>query len=418
MNVQNIPILYKLIPTIQNYDWGSTSRNSFIRTFLKKHQSIDFSDTEPIAELWMGAHKKSPSKIEPLLKSVQDLSNNLHTFTTLDTIIQDHPEHILGNTLLQKHIQRLPFLFKIIDIEKPLSVQSHPDKTLAKILHHRDSVHYPDDNHKPELAVCIKDFEAIVGFRTAEEILHFIKTYQLEEFFPFVPNLPLHEVIKEIYKFILTLENKNIEILTNKIFSFLNTNSPDRIRDRWFYQLAKYFGNDDPGIISIYLFQYFKLKPGEAIFLGPCIPHAYLKGTILEIMANSDNVVRGGLTKKFKDIDTLIQMLDYNKTDIEPILPKKSELFEFYETPVNDFLLFILHEPYGTPNIKKIKLTYFPSILLLLEGSLKIQIKNHQELFFNKSEILFFPGDLKDRNIEIDLIFSEDSWAYLATTLL
>lgn len=419
MNNLNLPLFYTLTPTIQNYDWGSTLSNSFIRNFLKNLNNFDVNINKPIAELWMGAHKKSPSIIYPveILESKNQVSFNKKEY--IDKMISNYPKHILGENLFNKNISTLPFLFKILDIEKPLSIQAHPDKNLAKILHKRDPLNYPDDNHKPELAICIKDFEAMVGFRPPEEILNFIKIYQLNDFFYFINNLNKSEIIKEIYKYIITLDKEKIKIIANHIFSFLNSNNPDKVRDKWFYKLSEYYGLDDPGILFIYIFQYFKLNPGEAIFLGPNIPHAYLYGNILEIMADSDNVVRGGLTNKFKDIETLIDMLDYNNSDIKPLHSQYGDFYKFYNTPVKDFLLFILHEPQSSHRTISIKLLHFPSILLLLEGNLKISIKNNnKEIFFNKSEILFFPGDLKDRKIDIEIECSNNTWAYLATTLL
>jgi mannose-6-phosphate isomerase len=418
------PIFYSLIPSIQYYDWGNRSENSFIKDFLKKKKKLEFDINQPIAELWKGAHKKAPSKLTPYpLKYLeQDPEILLEQEKNLDDLIKQNPEHFLGSALVNKNIHQLPFLFKILDVEKPLSIQAHPDKKLAEILHKRDPKNYPDDNHKPELAISLGNFEAIVGFRPLEEILRFIHTYPINKYLG-IENFSDVDIIKNIYKKIMLLNPMEIEFIVKDIIHFLNTNSPEPIRDKWFFELIKHYGDKDPGLFSIYLFNYFNLKKGEGIFLGPNIPHAYLKGEILECMADSDNVVRGGLTSKYKDIEVLISMLDYNAQDIKPITPFNfKNLYKYYPIPVDDFIVKLLHEPSSEQFSKSIVLEDFPSILIILAGNIKINIREEKTLKEQKDieegEILFFPGDLKERNLEIQIEFDDDSWVFLASTNL
>lgn len=419
------PVFYILVPTIQFYDWGNKNEKGFLKSFLKKTNRLQLDNNLPVAELWKGAHKKSPSKLIPFplkyLEKHPDILINQEK--QLDHLIETDPEHFLGPSLLNKNIKKLPFLFKILDAEKPLSIQAHPDKKLAEILHKKDPVNYPDDNHKPELAISLGNFEAIVGFRPIKEFINFINVYPIKNYIN-IENIPKEEIIPYVYKKIMLLEPEKIELIVQDILNFLNTNSPEPKRDYWFNQFIKYFGKRDPGLFSIYLFNYYDLKKGEAIFLGPNIPHAYLKGEILECMADSDNVVRGGLTSKFKDINVLLSMLDYNGHYIHPINPiYYNNEFKYYPTPIKDFIVKLLYEQESNEYAKKIQLKDFPSIMVILSGNVKLilidnEYSHYEEINFPEGEILFFPGDLSFRKIEIYLEFNQDSWVFLASTLL
>ncbi|GIX42192.1 MAG: mannose-6-phosphate isomerase [Leptospiraceae bacterium] len=417
------PIFYILTPTIQHYDWGNRSNNGFIKNFIRKKNKLHLNNGIPIAELWKGAHKKSPSKLTPF--PVKYLEKHpeilLQQEKYLDQLIENDPAHFLGNSLNNRNIKKLPFLFKILDAEKPLSIQAHPDKKLAEILHKKDPVNYPDDNHKPELAISLGNFEAIVGFRPIEEIMNFYKVYPINYFFS-LDELNEDNFIKNLYKKIMYLEPEKIEEIVENILSFLNTNSPEPERDQWFKQLIHFYGKRDPGLFSIYLYNYYNLKKGEAIFLGPNIPHAYLKGEILECMADSDNVVRGGLTNKFKDIEVLISMLNYKGEYIKPIIPVNyKNLYKYYPLPINDFIVKLLHEPYNKEYATKIPIEDYPSIMIILSGSLKLNISDNsikEEHIIEEGEILFFPGDIKDRKIHIEIEVEDKSWIYLASTNL
>ena len=154
---------YILKNPLMNYAWGQTSKNSFILKIFDKTKLIKINNNaNNIAEFWMGAHPKSPSFI----------INDKKELISLQLAINENPNHFLGSKLIKKKIFNLPFLFKILDIAKPLSIQAHPDSNLAIRLHKSDPKNYPDPFHKPEIAICLKNFRALLGFKPINEILN------------------------------------------------------------------------------------------------------------------------------------------------------------------------------------------------------------------------------------------------------
>ncbi|MFN3603547.1 MAG: mannose-6-phosphate isomerase, class I [Leptonema sp. (in: bacteria)] len=399
------PLYYKIIPTIQSYPWGNSTENGYIKNFIKKKYKFLLGE-KSFAELWMGAHKKSPSLVFYEESKEKD---------SLNSLISKNSEHFLGKDSLENFNKKLPFLFKILDIEKPLSIQAHPDKSLAKILHKRNPEWYPDENHKPELAICLKDFQALIGFRTQKELIEIYKNTPIKNFIEISHS---NHFVKEIYQKIMLLQSEQIEALTESFIDFLKINTIEKFRDDWFFVLLNLNGKKDPGIFGIYLLNYLELQPDEGIFIKPHTIHAYLKGAVLECMADSDNVVRGGLTTKPKDIEVLLTMLDYDIENIPIYKPTLStEGYYYYDIPVQDFKVLLLHHP-KYEFLNKIVLKEFPQILLILEGSLEMEFispiikKAH---LGEAGEIYFLPGDLKERGIKIQLKPSIDSLIYSAT---
>lgn len=402
--MKELPIYYSLIPSIQHYDWGSSSEFGYIRNFIKKKYDFLLNE-KPLAELWMGAHKRSSSLIQINTNKVEELNE----------LIKQNPDHFLGLNLSRKTENRkLPFLFKILDIEKPLSIQAHPDKKLAEILHKRNPEYYPDENHKPELAVCLENFKAIVGFRKNEQIFEFYQNTPIKDFIEVSDPKKITEII---YKKIMQSTSEEIQTLAEKFLEFLKFNTIDKKRDEWFIKLIEIYSKKDPGIFSIYLFNFFELKKGEGIFLAPNIPHAYLDGIVLECMADSDNVVRGGLTTKFKDIEVLISMLNYDQTEI-PIYKSKysKEGFRYYDIPVKDFQLIVIHNKEEEFS-QLIQFNSYPSIVIVIEGWIEVKINNieSKKILLESGGIYYFPGDIVDRKIDIVFKPSLDCVAYAAT---
>lgn len=218
----------------------------------------------------------------------------------------------------------LPFLFKVLSINQALSIQAHPNKSLARILHQKDPKNYPDSNHKPEMLIAISEqFDAMCGFRPADEISKNFELYP--ELVDLCEKLNCDEFLtnkseNSLKKCFSSLMNQSDEFIASQ-FERLN-NRLDNSRssrteiDELFLDLAKQYPND-VGCFSIYLLNCLKLKKGEAIYLSANVPHAYLYGDGVECMACSDNVVRAGLTPKFKDVQVLCDMLDYTMRSSE-----------------------------------------------------------------------------------------------------
>ena len=211
----------------------------------------------------------------------------------------------------------LPFLFKVLSINQALSIQAHPNKSLARELHKRDPKNYPDSNHKPEMLIALNDFEAMCGFRLANEIVkHFSSYPELMELCdkPNCDEFTTTPVESKLRKCFHSMMNKDEKFVTEKFHQLkqrIESQASSNELDSLFLRLASQYPND-VGCFSIFLLNCLKLERGEAIYLSANIPHAYLFGDGVECMATSDNVVRAGLTPKFKDVNVLCDMLDYS----------------------------------------------------------------------------------------------------------
>lgn len=276
----------------------------------------------------MGTHPKVPSVRHDDKKSLQD-------------IIASNPERLLGNAICQKFqtTSSLPFLFKILSINKVLSIQAHPDKSLGKVLRSQDPKNYPDDNHKPEMAIAVTDFEGLCGFKPLEEIADELnRIYELR-------NIVGEDVANEFTCKIHSnaargsSEDEENRKLLQTVFGKV-MNASDEVVSQNARNLVKRaherpsdFNNsalpeliirlneqfpDDVGLFcGCLLLNHCKLQAGEGMFLRAKDPHAYISGDIVECMAASDNVVRAGFTPKFKDVNNLVSMLTYSYDPVE-----------------------------------------------------------------------------------------------------
>lgn len=324
---------------VKQYHWGKVGEDNFIARFhavgsgnatndggtaskesiVSKQDHIDRN--KPLAELWFGSHPSGPASIIVG-----------HQRIGLDAFLTKQPEMVCGIDRYQKFNKTLPFLFKILSVGQSLSLQAHPDKKLAQILHQKDPKNYPDPNHKPELAIALTDFEVLCDFRPIREIVNFITVLK-----------PLRLVLGEKNCKYLTeaLGNNNNQSPSRKLDdskrlaladcfrSLLNCNKETIIREtksllsnsenfnkidkgllKLICDLDKLYPGD-PGVFAPFFLNYIKLAPGQAVYLKANKLHAYLKGECIECMACSDNVVRAGLTTKYRDVETLLGMLDY-----------------------------------------------------------------------------------------------------------
>jgi mannose-6-phosphate isomerase len=295
--------------------------------------SFSIQSDKPYAELWMGTHPSNPSK-------------DLTTGRTLLDLVQDN-QMLLSPAIAKRYENKLPFLFKVLSINKALSIQAHPNKKLAEQLHAKDPKNYPDDNHKPEMTIAITAFDGLCGFRPLKEIAHFLGS---------VPSLRQLVGDAEAKKFEDTVKGKETgtnpsEAEANRkalqsAFTALMNSTPEAVQKAapelinqarsegsnfaaggvaatsgkelaaLMVRLNGQFPNDI-GLFVTFFLNYVKLDVGEAMFLKADDIHAYLSGDIIECMASSDNVVRAGFTPKFKDVSTLTSMLTYSYAPIE-----------------------------------------------------------------------------------------------------
>lgn len=315
--------IYKLIPSVQNYSWGRVGDNSLLAAFL---ESVDAN--KPYAELWFGAHKKAPAQV---LLADQLIS--------LDQLVETRAEEILGQGPARKFSNRLPFLFKLLSIAKPLSIQAHPDKTLAAELHFADPRNYPDDKEKLELAVALSEVELLHGFKKKKEVSFFVsnrKAFRELIGSSALENFDSKEGIKIIYQSLMSSSPSKLESAITALILELEVLVDKKPEDEWIFKLATE-SRVDAGIFGFYLLNLFKIKPGQAFYTKSGVPHAYLSGDLAECMTNSDNVVRGGLTTKYQDINTFLSMLDYKES-----LPEVIENFCEFVCPSGEFKLEVI----------------------------------------------------------------------------
>lgn len=375
--------MFQIRGCIKEYHWGKFGLKSAVAT-LQKSAFNDFEakDSVPYAEMWLGTHKSGPATIPSL--------NELK----LDEWIRTHPESLGRNIIdLYGSENGLPFLFKVLSVNYALSIQAHPDKEMAKILRRDFPDHYPDDNHKPEMAIALTQFEALCGFRPVEEIKTYLECLsQLRAVIgeETVNNFLKKKVdIKTIFSKLMTckmevFQQQLTDLVQNFKCNTYNNELCKSIRDLFIRIEMQYPG--DIGCFCLFFLNYIKLKPSEALFLAANEPHAYLYGDCIECMACSDNVVRAGLTPKFKDVATLCNILTYNcKPGDKNLFFSKTDsscaYTTIYDPPVNEFSVdkIEVKEMNCSFQLKRVDTA---SILLVLKGSGKFNLGDEVNLPF------------------------------------
>lgn len=380
------PRPYLLTNKIQHYAWGSRGDLAFI----PKLTGITPENDTTYAELWMGAHPSAPSTVNINGREVP-----------LTDMIDQFGEQILGTTVQRKFDGKLPFLFKVLSAEQALSIQAHPNKSQAVKLHRNDPEHYPDDNHKPEIAIAVDSLTALVGFKSVPdlaatfgnypEISHFIGNRILEKFRNAIDKPALHrDLLKEMY----SLYIGNSMNLSDKL-AHATDELEERLRaskialteeETLFLEQKDSYASGDVGLFSIFLLNLVHLNKGEGIFLDAGIPHAYIKGNIVECMANSDNVVRAGLTPKFKDVETLVDILTY-ESGLIPVIGAGEEADEkIYTVPISEFETARYNFKIGQK--KEFTSNQTPHILLVFEGKIEIQWDTESKIYGRGDSVL------------------------------
>ena len=362
---------------VQTYAWGRQGSQSTVAKLAQNNPEFRLNEETTYAEYWMGTHKKGPSTI-----SNSDKENQI----TLEEWIKDHP-CALGEGVLKRFEGLLPFLFKVLSVNKGLSIQAHPTKELAAQLHNGKPENYPDDNHKPEMAIALTTFEGLCGFRPYHEVCTYLETIPelktvvgLEESSSFISACKgsKDEHVRRPFfkKCFISLMTRDTNIVKESLSALVdrlikNNNSRAEIRDLLLRLNSQFPG--DVGCFCIYFMNHIILKPGQAMFLAPNLPHAYLDGDCIECMACSDNTVRAGLTPKFRDVETLCDMLNYSPGSKEDNIFKckrdpSCPYVDVYDPPVPDFAVRKILIP-----CEEVRLTLKPldgpSIIIVMEGS-------------------------------------------------
>uniref|UniRef100_A0A0G4IB03 mannose-6-phosphate isomerase n=1 Tax=Chromera velia CCMP2878 TaxID=1169474 RepID=A0A0G4IB03_9ALVE len=323
--------IFRLETFIQKYGWGQPAPVSLVYVLSRNASGgvpAKVDGNEPHAELWVGNHPSGPNKV-----ALNTEGGSLE----MGEFFRKYPE-TLGESL--KPSGDLPYLLKILSVVKPLSIQTHPDKKLAEKLHTEQPSIYKDPNHKPEMTIALTPFEALCGFRPLDEVMECIRC--VPEFAQIVGSPHAEaaqkgrpypesdsETLRKIFASVMTKEEGAFKsALTEMVSRFEKTESEGRMDSESMkeeYRLCLRLHREFPfdvGVFAPFLLTKHVLKPGEALFTGANTLHAYLFGDCVEVMACSDNVIRGGLTPKFKDVDLLLQCLRYDSRGAQRISGK------------------------------------------------------------------------------------------------
>ena len=350
--------LIPLEPRVQHYVWGDIR---FIPSLLGRENR----DAVPHAELWMGAHPDLPSRVGA---------------GTLRELIDEDPEAVLGPEVSREFRAELPYLIKVLSAARPLSLQAHPSEDQARAGYLRENRagvplgapnrSYRDPRGKPELLAALTDFYAFVDFRPLEEL-----AATLEE----VPELhrlaagfePTEKALRELFRRVMALPQAEVDEILEPILVRLRRRSFDRDRrEYWLVRCDETFARGqehDRGLLCALFLNLVHLRPGEAVFLGPGVLHSYLEGSGVEIMASSNNVLRGGLTEKHVDIEELSNIVSFTGEPppvLHPVPIREGE--GIYSSPPGEFQLGVIDVAPG--RVYQSEEAYGAEILVALEA--------------------------------------------------
>ncbi|GAC79655.1 mannose-6-phosphate isomerase, type 1 [Gordonia malaquae] len=364
-----------LAGVIRPYAWGS-------RTALAQMRGAPSPSAHPEAELWFGAHPASPATV------VSDSSGE-----TLLGLIEADPVGQLGASVIETFGPRLPYLLKVLAAQEPLSLQAHPSSEQAQEGFARENAaglrfdaperNYRDGWHKPELVIALTDFDALAGFRNPAVTVDLLRSLDVPELDPYLGMLaaePDQTGLRAVFTTWLTLPDSVIGALVPAVLDGA-VRALARGEDRFVAELRSllelgeaYPG--DPGVLASMLLNRLSLRPGEGLYLSAGNLHAYLHGTAVELMANSDNVLRGGLTPKHIDVPELLRVLDFTPVDLDDLMPTSKTVGaeRVYLTPAPEFQLSRI-ELDGTGLHRPSSISFDlpgPQILAVLSGRVTI----------------------------------------------
>ncbi|MEW7315181.1 mannose-6-phosphate isomerase [Buttiauxella gaviniae] len=371
--------MQKLINSVQNYAWGS-------KTALTELYGVQNPENLPMAELWMGAHPKSSSKI---------LDNNQPR--SLRDVIDANKPALLGKAVAER-FGELPFLFKVLCADQPLSIQVHPNKKASELGFAKENTagipldaaerNYKDPNHKPELVFALTPFLAMNAFREFSNIVSLLQPVSGAH--PAIAHFlqePNAERLSQLFASLLNMKGEEKSLALGVLKAALNNQQGEPWET---IRVISEFYPDDSGLFSPLLLNVVKLQPGEAMFLFAETPHAYLKGVALEVMANSDNVLRAGLTPKYIDIPELVANVKFEPKPANELLtqPEKSASELDFPIPVDDFA-FSLHDLSNQP-VDLVQTS--AAIVFCVEGEAVLS-KDQQQLVLKPGESAFISAE-------------------------
>jgi len=379
---------------VQEYAWGSKTA---IQSLLGKSESTG----NRMAELWMGAHQKAPSKV--LIDG---------EWKPLNKVIETSPESILGRRVAKAFSGKLPFLFKVVAAAEPLSIQAHPNLEQAREGYSRENLlripldspdrNYKDANHKPEILCALGPFQGLMGFRKTEEILELFDEVSSPSLFnelEFLRQSPNSKGLRRFFASLLSMDKKRQRLVVSEAVGIAEKRAQQEPMFHWMVKLNGAYPGD-VGVFSPIILNLVELDPGEAIYVPARELHAYLGGMGIELMANSDNVLRGGLTLKHVDVPELLKIVSFESRSVEKIGSLRKGTFEsIYPTPSREFVLCAISLNKGgiftSPDNRSVE------ILICIDGKAEIKdLGNNEALPLLKGSSVIVPAGVAGYRIE------------------
>ncbi len=364
---------------VRTYAWGS-------RTAIAEFTGRPSPTAHPEAELWFGAHPGDPAWLE----------TDTGEHSLLQTV-RDDPEGQLGAAVRSRFGDTLPFLMKVLAADEPLSLQAHPSAEQAVEGFAREDRlgipvsspirNYRDRSHKPELLVALQTFEVLAGFRPAPRTVELMRALSVTDLDPFVGLLagqPDADGLRALFTTWITAPQPDLDVLVPAVIEgaihYVRSGEKEFAAEaRTVLELGERYPGD-AGVLAALLLNRLSLRPGEGIYLPAGNLHTYLHGVGIEVMANSDNVLRGGLTPKHVDVPELLRVLDFTPASESALRPTTSEdgMEVVYDTPAPEFSVSVLgvdgdrlgHEVDAPARHDG------PQILLCTEGSAVVHAKS------------------------------------------
>ena len=385
--------------TVQEYAWGSY-------TAIPELLGNASPANTPQAELWMGAHPKAPSKVKCNGK-----------WRSLLELIDKNSQDILGGKVAQKYKNRLPYLFKVLAAAKPLSIQAHPSLDQAGEGFERENRlgipldasnrNYKDDNHKPECICALTFFWALNGFRKIPDMISLLDKIcppGLKKDFDRFRQQPNSGGLKEFFKSMMIMDRTTQKQIVNDAVK-----NADQLKDKnnayqWIIDLHGEYPSDI-GVLSPIILNLICLEPGQAMFLPAGTLHAYLDGVGIELMANSDNVLRGGLTPKHVDVKELLNVLNFEERDVNILKMEKINPCEHrFESHAQEFSLSVIAVKtdidYYSPDKRCVE------IVLCTDGdAVVVDLSENKSVHIKKGMSLLIPAIVEKYSIKGNAVF-------------
>ncbi|CAD5224875.1 unnamed protein product [Bursaphelenchus okinawaensis] len=407
--------MHRLNCHVQNYAWGKKGDDSEVgRLYGAGHKQFQIEQQKPYAELWMGTHPDGPARLHG-----SDLKLSEHR-ARLDNA--------------PKEDDHLPFIMKIMAIQHTLSLQVHPTKEQATQLHEKDPFNYPDRNHKPELAYALNRFELLCGFRTAKEIMINMKSFPELQTVMGVDNCKrfmalveaghpddseeLKQAIKDCFTTMIYIENHS-EVLVENL-AILRQNLEHGVRGcliedtvEVMFKTLDLFPGDVGCFAPLYL-NHMILEPGECCYYAAEELHAYLSGECVECVGCSNNTIRAGLTNKYVDRESLVQVLNYRMTDPSYYIVPPQSLTPNVVEFAPDCRDFTLHEIKINDESSSSTSAELPnldcaSIIVFVSGDVQVEENDQKRHTVTRGDIYYIP---KDTDVKLTRLSATPVLAY------